>query len=748
MRRPRVRARARRRPTEALLDRRERLAQSAPLLLGLLVAVNPAAAAITVTTNEPNYEFLLHLFVSAGIVCSFLGLALRVNPSVLGTTVMVLAFLSFAFRHRPGLPLPTWMFPPEVATDDEIGLAALVAWFMVGFAFMQHSRENLIFVFATGLATIGLMATRNLNPELLVCFCVFLLASIFAWGYSHFLQSVARLGGRRMDWSEWAQAHLSGAVLLFVLAGVGGALIGNGLYYATPRIFAGAGFQQRVVNWTGAQVGGYFMFTNSFGVGSGPIRLSPEPVLKVRAEQPTLLRGRVYDVYDDHGWSRADSRSMIAHFEGDRTYDLRTLKRRATPEDVYLEAPGRQPLPPQQPVARSATAPRPKSRPQIQQEIELVASPTASLFGAPTPVRLKFGPKIGLLEVARPSGVTVDSYGGMLSGTVLPPGQRYTVWSEVPETRPEVLRQVKEGDYDLTFREQYITQTGLEAARRLRPLVAQITKGLRTPYDRAAAIARYLETNCTYTLEAPGTPEGQDAVSNFVLVSRRGACDLFASAMTIMCRLDGLPARVATGFNHGEYDASEQAYIVRGLDAHAWSEVYFPGYGWVPFDLVADQAEGDTTLADLFRSGNWRGLLVAVAKLGLWSLLAVVGLYMVAAALIDPRRMLQSALRRWALRQNPALLLGSDYERLARALARRARLRFRRSWTPRDFLQAVTDTGWLVGREDLARRLELATGEFYDLRYGPTPPTDQICALRRKLLSLRRQLRKAKARTR
>lgn len=747
MRRRRVRARARRRPTEALSDRRERLAQSAPLLLGLLVAVNAAAAAITVTTNEPNYEFLLHLFVSAGIVCSFLGLALRVNPSVLGTAVMVLSFLSFAFRHQPGLPLPAWMFPPEVATDDEIGLAALVAWFMVGFAFMQHSRENLIFVFATGLATIGLMATRNLNPELLVCFCVFLLASIFAWGYSHFLQSVARLG-RRMDWSEWAQAHLSGAVLLFVLAGVGGALIGNGLYYATPRIFAGAGFQQRVVNWTGAQVGGYFMFTNSFGVGSGPIRLSPEPVLKVRAEQPTLLRGRVYDVYDDHGWSRADTRSMIAHFEGDRTYDLRTLKRRTTPEDAYLEAPGRQPLPPEQPAAGLVAAARPKAGPQIQQEIELVSSPTASLFGAPTPVRLKFGPKIGLLEVARPSGVTVDSYGGMLSGTVLPPGQRYTVWSEVPETRPEVLRQVKEGDYDLTFREQYITQTGLEAARRLRPLVGQITKGLVTPYDRAAAIALYLETNCTYTLEGPGTPQGQDAVSNFVLVSRRGACDLFASAMTIMCRLDGLPARVATGFNRGEYDASEQAYIVRGLDAHAWSEVYFPGYGWVPFDLVAGQAEGDTTLADLFRSGNWRGLLVAVAKLGLWGLLAVVGLYMVAAALIDPRRMLQSALRRWTLRQNPALLLGSDYERLARTLARRARLRFRRSWTPRDFLQAVTDTGWLVGREDLARRLELATGEFYDLRYGPTPPTDQIGALRRKLLSLRRQLRKAKARTR
>ena len=240
-----------------------------------------------------------------------------------------------------------------------------------------------------------------------------------------------------MDWSEWAQAHLSGAVLLFVLAGVGGALIGNGLYYATPRIFAGAGFQQRVVNWTGAQVGGYFMFTNSFGVGSGPIRLSPEPVLKVRAEQPTLLRGRVYDVYDDHGWSRADTRSMIAHFEGDRTYDLRTLKRRTTPEDAYLEAPGRQPLPSQQPVAGLPPLLGLNHGPRSSRRLswsrarrQACSAPQLRSGSSSAPDRL--------LEVARPSGVC-RLLRGMLSGTVLPPGQRYGL-VEVPETRPVLRR--------------------------------------------------------------------------------------------------------------------------------------------------------------------------------------------------------------------------------------------------------------------------------------------------------------------
>ena len=101
-------------------------------------------------------------------------------------------------------------------------------------------------------------------------------------------------------------------------------------------------------------------------------------------------------------------------------------------------------------------------------------------------------------------------------------------------------------------------------------------------YDKAANIQRYLIANYGYTLNL--TNAGKDPLAYFLFTSRAGHCEYFATAMTIMLRSIGVPARYATGFLPGEYNDVGGDYIIRGSDAHAWVEVFFSGYGWMTFD--------------------------------------------------------------------------------------------------------------------------------------------------------------------
>ncbi|SEQ61323.1 transglutaminase family protein [Microlunatus flavus] len=114
-------------------------------------------------------------------------------------------------------------------------------------------------------------------------------------------------------------------------------------------------------------------------------------------------------------------------------------------------------------------------------------------------------------------------------------------------------------------------------------LSRRVTRGADTPYAKAAAIQAYLRDpdNFTYdTQQRPGN--GYQALVNFLTVDRRGYCEQFASAMAMMARVNGIPARVAVGFLPGTQTASGYDVYVR--DMHAWPELYFAGYGWVRFE--------------------------------------------------------------------------------------------------------------------------------------------------------------------
>lgn len=106
-------------------------------------------------------------------------------------------------------------------------------------------------------------------------------------------------------------------------------------------------------------------------------------------------------------------------------------------------------------------------------------------------------------------------------------------------------------------------------------LVREITKEKTNSKDKVEAIKKYLETNYKYSLDVSEVPEGKDFLDYFLFTEKKGYCEYFATAMTMMCRMSGVPARYVEGFKLSDKKDSEGNYIVSNMDAHAWCEVNY-----------------------------------------------------------------------------------------------------------------------------------------------------------------------------
>jgi hypothetical protein len=127
--------------------------------------------------------------------------------------------------------------------------------------------------------------------------------------------------------------------------------------------------------------------------------------------------------------------------------------------------------------------------------------------------------------------------------------------------------------------------------QKIKQLTQQITVGLESPYAKAAAIEQFLRSTYSYSLDKPTLPApNEDFVNHFLFVDQKGYCDHFSTAMVIMLRSVGIPARWVKGFAPGEVIKPSQSIQtiqtlqVRAKDAHSWAEVYFPSAGWIPFE--------------------------------------------------------------------------------------------------------------------------------------------------------------------
>jgi transglutaminase-like putative cysteine protease len=114
-----------------------------------------------------------------------------------------------------------------------------------------------------------------------------------------------------------------------------------------------------------------------------------------------------------------------------------------------------------------------------------------------------------------------------------------------------------------------------------------VRAGLVTPYDASEAIEEYLRTQYAYSEDIPAPPTTVDVVDHFLFESKIGYCDYFASAMVVLMRTQGVPARLIRGYAAGYYNEDTGSYLVPARVAHSWVEVYFPVYGWQRFEPTA-----------------------------------------------------------------------------------------------------------------------------------------------------------------
>jgi hypothetical protein len=186
--------------------------------------------------------------------------------------------------------------------------------------------------------------------------------------------------------------------------------------------------------------------------------------------------------------------------------------------------------------------------------------------------------------------VPLDKYGTLDEVVGLDPGERikrhrsYDVTAFVPTIDPEALRAAGTG-YPKWVDLQYLQLPDVEVRVGVFAAFLQRTAKATNPYDTAKAIEDYLR-QLPVDYDIPDTPPDRDPVDYFLNDLQRGYFDYHASAMVVMLRELGIPARLAVGFavSTDDVDAETGAYVVRDKDSFAWPEVYFPGHGWVPFN--------------------------------------------------------------------------------------------------------------------------------------------------------------------
>jgi len=185
----------------------------------------------------------------------------------------------------------------------------------------------------------------------------------------------------------------------------------------------------------------------------------------------------------------------------------------------------------------------------------------------------------GMPEIVylRQPAIMSGSDGTFRLGHPPPEGFFYDVYGWLGDSTPAT------GDEFLSGldREKYTSLPPLDP--RIPALARYIVRGLNDDGSRAAAIAKQLRRRYGYTLELPAKPVA-DPLAYFLFTRRKGPCAYFASAMAVMLRTLGIPARLVTGFQSGIYNSLTGLYVIRASDAHTWVEAWLPARGWVTFD--------------------------------------------------------------------------------------------------------------------------------------------------------------------
>jgi transglutaminase-like putative cysteine protease len=315
---------------------------------------------------------------------------------------------------------------------------------------------------------------------------------------------------------------------------------------------------------------GYYPLENRLG---GPVSLSDHPVMQVSGyPQPMLLRGSVRTTYDGQRWL-LDKNSQLLRFDSDYWAPKRSQVFNQYLPDYDNYALNRQDL---SVDANYTLTP-------VEQAIRIVF-----LAGRP----------ISMITQGRSADVYFDEFGHLFYQPSLEPGQNLLINTSLILTASQTftdsaerIRQNLAPEEQSAYVEicsRYLPLPDLAEYAvngELRPLTAEIIYGARNPWDQAQQIKAYLQDTCQYNLVVAVPPENADFVSWF-LQTKEGYCVYFASAMTMLCRIAGIPARYVEGYYVQGGNSADESRLVTTRQAHAWTEIYLAGIGWIPIDAT------------------------------------------------------------------------------------------------------------------------------------------------------------------
>ena len=288
----------------------------------------------------------------------------------------------------------------------------------------------------------------------------------------------------------------------------------------------------------------------------GPADPKQGAVMRVETESDMLLRGTARSTYTGYSWEDYAAKSRVLYYD---------FTRRAKRADVFgtdlieaLEDPG-------------------AAFESVRATVTMLNEGSSTLF---VPARLTD------FDMTLKNALYYNSVGEMFLTRNVEKGDVYSFTALEPISPGAVsrlaagMKNTRDAGYEEALRDYTQLPDGIDEG--VYQIAEMFTEGAATDAEKAEAILNGLNANCAYRLDVEYPPQDRDFVSYFLLESREGYCSYFASAMAVMCRMEGIPARYVEGYR--VYAEPDGAVNITGEDAHAWVEVYIKGIGWVAYD--------------------------------------------------------------------------------------------------------------------------------------------------------------------
>lgn len=677
----------------------EDLSALLPLYAASVMVTLAGVGAVGVTVTMASWTPVWVVLTVLGHAVS-LGLRrLRVGSETVFYPVMVLgtgAVLKLAIEGSPlvGMDIGLGSMPTDMATAAVVGAIAVLRTFTL------VTNGACLFSPVPAITMLALVGSSNPNAEVPLFFGLLMLGSLFLSGYETHLRRIAQ--GRRP----------SGAVLLHLLVAwcISLAVAGVALVFPLgikPLIGPLSPFALPAVSRLNSLMNFTQPSSNQAPVGQGPISLSPIPLYEIYTADGGRFRTDSFTRYTGRGWTIERMPSII-----DISSDEQTQLPTPVPGGVNdARYRFRFPRDPDLPAGIPTRLVRQR----------LLTKGYAS-DGIPSLGRI--------VELQYPRSTVYLRGDGSVSGNGhMAPNRTFELVSEVPAYPDESLQKSPPVDAASFYEPESLDlpQSTLE----VQELARRTTTGIAQPYAKIKVILDYIERTCRYTLQEEVTPTGEDAAAYYLFKTRRGACDLSATAAAIMCRSVGIPARVAVGYVGEEPLPLGGGYLIRQEHAHMWLEAYLEGIGWVPFDPAPPLAQIRDNPLDIAWT-RIRTLLSRVGGGGLDAAMLVI-ILAVTLGLVAYRVFLRARAfwRDWqrgrrALRGSPAVAVAGLYARSMALLDRRGWPRA--GWmTPTEYLDSLRGE-WAAAPEALAA-LETLTRRFECAHYaGEASPEDLAAA--------------------